>query len=267
MATNPESRRHVFHRLAIHLAIRLAILLAVILCAPAASPAQTATPVTVPFVGCRSDGQVGALKAPHGSPKSVRIPAAIAQQLAFYKAAYGVGVLAPRGWFCFGVYGSSGEALYVSPTPLSSATVLSTAWKGFSGPAIQLSVDIGDTSGRFEVASIINRVFPGHKKFADDVITDGLQSRSYFPTGPYPKDKLIYKGADIVEYQTPAHTEGLGTRSRLQQNGDPIRGVVILYGPDTDLIHLSQRLPANLTSLSATIVQQVERDLAGPQHD
>jgi hypothetical protein len=75
------------------------------------------------------------------------------------------------------------------------------------------------------------------------VIALGIEPASDFPFGPYPNDKLTYKNKETVEYETPAHTDGLGTASRLQKNADPIRGAAILVGPDTDLLSLSVRLP------------------------
>ena len=39
---------------------------------------------TVPFVGCRSDGQVGPLDAPTGRSKTVPITHNLAQHLAYY---------------------------------------------------------------------------------------------------------------------------------------------------------------------------------------
>lgn len=44
---------------------------------------------------------------------------------------------------------------------------------------------------------------------------------------PYLKDRLTYRGKEMVEFETLANTEGLGTRSRMQKNGGPVRGVVI----------------------------------------
>jgi hypothetical protein len=71
--------------------------------------------VQVPFVGCEADGQVGAVAAPKKAEKVVKIDAGMAQRLAYYKAEYSPGVLAPRGWYCFGTYGSNGSSLFVSP--------------------------------------------------------------------------------------------------------------------------------------------------------
>jgi hypothetical protein len=227
-------------------------------------PTQKAV-VTVPFVGCAADGQAGPQDAPTGKPKVVAIPAAVAQRLAYYKAEYGVGVLAPRGWHCFSTYGSNGGSLFASPDPIDPKAPFSENWKGFSGPAIQVSESSGGTSGRFEVAKIIARVFPAYKSFAQDVIAEGIEPASNFPFGPYPNDKLTYHGKDVVEFETPPNTEGLGTDSRLQMNASPIEGVAIITGADTDLIQLSARVSSNDHDLIPIIVSQVERDAAASE--
>ncbi len=60
--------------------------------------------------------------------------------------------------------------------------------------------------------------------------------RSEFPSGPYPKDLLKYRGDRLIEYETPANMEGLGTHSGLRKNGTAIRGAAILTGEPTWLI-------------------------------
>jgi hypothetical protein len=231
---------------------------------PAASPRKPA--VQVPFVGCKSDGQMGPQDAPTGKPKRVTISFDLAQRLAYYEAENGVGVLAPRGWYCFETYGSGGSNLFVSPTPINPADPLSENWKGFPGAALQYSLTLGGTSGRFEVAEIVARVFPAYKAFVTRVIAEGIEPASSFPFGPYPKDKLTYRSNKVVEYQTPPDSDGLGTSSMLLKGPGPISGVAMLAGVDTDLIHLSMRLPANLTDLAAAVVSQTERDAAKPDH-
>jgi len=218
--------------------------------------------VRVPFVGCQSDGQVGPLKAPRGKSKAVSITAAAAQRLAYYQAEDGLGVLAPRGWYCFGTYGSAGSTLYVAPQPVNAADLFSDQWSGFSGSAIEFASMIGDTSGRFTVARTIARVFPFHKAFVKNVIEEGIEPASSFPFGAYSKDKLVYRSKEIVEFQTPAETDGLGTDSYLLKNSSPICGVAILYGEELDLLFLSARLPAELVDLAPIIIRQVERDAA-----
>jgi hypothetical protein len=235
------------------------------LCVSSAIVAQTKRPaasVSVPFVGCKSDGQVGPQDAPTGTSKAVPIAPELAQQLAYYQAEDGPGILAPRGWNCFSTYGSNGSNLFVAPQPINSDLLFSDSWKGFDGPAIQVSVSNGGTSGRFEVAEIIARVFPAYKAFVSHVIAEGIEPASDFPFGPYPKDKLSCKSNKIVEYQTPPNSDGLGTRSRLQKNSSLISGVAILEGVDTNLIQLSSRLPPNLATAAPVIMQQVERDAA-----
>ncbi len=240
-----------------------AVLGACLACVSAAAYGQ-GTVARVPFVGCRSDGQLGPQKAPSGKSKVVPIDAKTATRLAYYKAHEGYGVLAPRGWSCFGTYGSSGETLYVTADPIRGADLMSPKWKGFAGPVIQASFEYGGTSGRFGVAEMIARVFPKHNAFVQQVINEdrdlGITPADSFPSSPYPQDGLNYKSNEIVEYETPAETEGLGTQSRLLKNADPIRGVAILVGETPDLAYLAVRLSPGMDDLAPFIFQQAERD-------
>ena len=104
---------------------------AALLCVLLALNAQAAS---VPYVGCKSDGQVGPLEVPKGAPKQVQVTKEVAAKLAYYKAGFGGGVLAPRWWHCFGVYGSGGSALFVSGQPIDCTKWFSSADKGFAGP-------------------------------------------------------------------------------------------------------------------------------------
>jgi len=224
--------------------------------------ASTQTKSVVPFVGCKSDGQIGPRKAPHGKPKRLSITPDLAQRLAYYEEEGGLGVLAPRGWYCFGTYGSSGTNLYVATHPIDPKLVLSGSWKGFAGRAVQFRIEYGGTSGRFGVAQTIARVFPTHSDFVSSVISEGMASPSNFPHGPYPNDKLVYKSNECVEFETPALSNGLGTDSFLLPSPDPIYGAKILVGVDPDLLSLSVRLPASDTNLTSAIVQQTEQQAA-----
>ena len=221
----------------------------------------------VPFVGCKSDGQVGPLDAPTGQSPVTDLPATVARRLAYYKAENGVGVFAPRGWHCFSTYGSNGSNLFVTPEPIDPTILFSSGWKGFAGPAIQISVADGGTSGRFQVARVIARVFPSHRQFVRSVIAEGIEPASSFPAGPYPHDKLTYRDKNIVEFETPANADGLGTDSRIQPNSSPIRGVAILLSDaDTSLVQLSVRLPTQDLDLEFAIIHQAERgSTAGEQ--
>lgn len=252
--------RRIDHNLCLIVLVMLGDCLSV---AQVAAPREGPALSLIPFVGCKSDGQLGPQDAPSGKSVEFSIPAAVAQRLAYYKAASGVGVLAPRGWYCFGTYGSDGDALYVSPMPIKRDDIFSTKWKGFAGPVIEISYDYGGTSGRFAVAKVIAQVFPAHRNFVENVVADeqkvGLPGTT-FPNGPYKKDVLKHRGKNVVEFLTSPNSEGLGTHSWLQKNGDPIRGVAILIGSEPDLIQLSVRLPSDIGDLTPFIIQQTERD-------
>jgi hypothetical protein len=232
--------------------------------APAAqsAAASPAVQVQIPFVGCQSDGQGGLTDPPTGAAKTMTMPASMATQLAYYKAANGAGGLGPAGWHCFGTYGSSGTDLYISPQPIADSDVMSGSWKGLTGPAVQIADEDGGTSGRFDIAAVIARVFPAHAALAQGVVAEGIQPASSFPTGPYPADKLTYVNNETVQFQTPANADGLGTHSQLVKGDQPIQGVAILYGPDTSLLQVSMRLPANMSGLSDAIIKQAQSDAA-----
>jgi len=225
---------------------------------------QGASIVHVPFVGCESSGQVESVPAPSGADKVVRLGASTARRLAYYKAEYSSGVLAPRGWYCFGATGSSSSEAFVTPQPVNKDDFFSPAWRGFTGPVILIE-DIGATtgSGRYTVAQVIARVFPKHKAFVEEVIGPDFDLASDFPFGSYPNDKLIYRGDRLVEYETPPHSEGLGTMTlRLQASDCPVDGVAILQGDTPDLLLLKVRLPAEMHDLTSHIIRQVEHDSA-----
>lgn len=217
---------------------------------------------SVSFVGCTSDGQLGPRAAPRGKTRTVDVSPAIAGQLAFYQAAEGSGVLAPRGWHCFGTYGSNGDFLFVVPQRIDRKLVLSIGWKGFSGPVVRISDEFGGTSGRFGVAEIIARVFPAHKAFVAQVVAEGGATAADFPSGPYPHDQLRYRSGEVVEYQTPPRTEGIGTGWGLEKSDDAIRGAAILSGPADRplLVFVSVRLPGGSEAFNRAIVRQVERE-------
>lgn len=229
--------------------------------APTAAAAAGVT-TQIPFVGCESDGQGGSVDAPPGSAQTVTMTPDLAKQLAYYKAENGAGGLGPAGWHCFGTYGSSGTNLYISPQPIADTDVFSGSWKGLAGPAIQISISDGGTSGRFDVAAVIARVFPSHRSFTQKVVAEGVEPASSFPKGPYPSDKLTYVSDEVVEFITPANVDGLGTHSQLLKGDLPIEGVAILYGTDTSLLQVSMELPANLSGLAGAIVKETEREVA-----
>lgn len=214
----------------------------------------------VPFIGCNADGQVGPLDAPAGDTVPVLATADEAAKLAYYKSEKGIGVLAPRGWHCFGTYGSGGDTLFVTPHLINPATIFSAGPSGSDGPGIEVAYRFAGTSGRFAVAEVIARVFPAYRSFVREVMKEpGIDP---FTFGPYPKDELVYRSKALLEYRTPAQTEGLGTYSWLTKSLLPIRGAAMLVGEPHDLALLSVRLPTELDGLSATVIHQFERDAA-----
>ena len=136
---------------------------------------------------------------------------------------------------------------------------------GFTGPLIEVSHSDGGTgSGAIGIAEVVARVFPDFQTFAKNV-SEGFGTKVVF--GPYPKDKLTYRSNKVVEYVTPALTEGLGTHRWLQKSDIQIEGVAILVGqPVSHLLLLSMRLPPESRGLSSTIIRQIERDSPRVMH-
>ena len=219
------------------------------------------TPVSdqgrVPFVGCQSDGQTGPLDAPKVAKVEVRLDAKIAARLALYSPENGPAVLGPRGWSCFGGYGSAQTDLMLTPTSLDPSDRFNATLQGNTGFGIQASQVDGGTSGRFTAGQLVARVFPAHRSFVEQVIAEGILAASNFPSGPFPADHLTYRSDRIVEYETPPRSQGLGTYFQLLPNSDSIRGVAMLT-PDFDVRHLALRLPQDMNDISPVIIRQFE---------
>jgi hypothetical protein len=230
---------------------------------PPATLQQSLPPLEVPFVGCPANGQTGFVPAPQGAARRFPIPSSAAGALAYYKATHGPGVLAPRGWHCEGLFGSSAFNLFVSSRPLTRQGKFSDGWR-VVGPAVQATRMNGGTMGRFAVAALIKRVFPAFRWFADE-LENGMRLMEEpfapLPSGPYPHDTLVYRSDRTVEYTTPAFAEGLGTLSSLAARGGPIVGAVgVLPTQDTDAWRLALRLPPRLAHLRRFIVDIAESD-------
>ena len=202
----------------------------------------------VPFVGCPTDGQAGPVAAPKGGPVRVSLPARVAAELAYYSSG-GKGVLAPRGWECFESYGSSGQGLVVRPGAVSFGADV-------EGPAVVAEFRYGGTSGRFTVARVIARVFPGFRQFVDGV-REGFELD--LPSGPVATDVFKRQGARVVTYRTPGGLEGLGTDGWLKKEAWPIDGVVVLVGEMPDLVRVNVRLPERLRWLAPFVLGEAVR--------
>lgn len=225
---------------------------------PGHAQAHHAALTRVPFVGCRSDGQLGPQKAPKFRHTPV-LPLDAAQQLAFYAALDGPGVLAPRGWHCFGVYGSNGSGLVVTPEKLIPGEFFKQHQFSTKGYGVELAFDYGGTSGRWAVAEAIARYFPRHRSF----IQENFQGLNVgpLPSGPYPRDRFTRRTDKLVQYTTPPLTKGGGTIWVLAPSTDPVEGLSMLVnesdGPD--LLRVNVRLPDAERALAKIILANAER--------
>jgi hypothetical protein len=215
--------------------------------------------VEVPTHGCPADGQQGPQDAPK-LPQSVRVvvPQGMASSLTLYSMDEDIaaGVLAPRGWDCFGTYGSSGSTLYVVPRRLGGA-ILDRADEIKGGPVVIRSLASGGTSGRFTVAHVSARIFPRARAFVDDVRREGIDSPRDYVFTPWPKDRLDRLSDLVVGYVTPPRIEGLGTAVGPAPGGEPITGLAFLTGDlddGPDLIGVAIRLDGSDPRLSAGII-------------
>jgi hypothetical protein len=196
----------------------------------------------VPTVACQQDGQVGPQIAPI-LPKSVRVIVleGTAVSLAFYSAheSVGSGVLAPRGWDCFGVYGSSGSTLYVVPH-WPGGRIRDGPRKVKNGPAVINTVAIGETSGRYYAVKISARIFPRARAYAESVREIGADDPNNYVFAPWPADRLNYLSDFKVTYVTPARADGLGTQIGLVPAGEPILGLVYFSDGEDDSPYVEQ---------------------------
>lgn len=218
--------------------------------------AAPAAQASVPFVGCPSDGQAGALAAPTPRPMP-RVPAAVAGRLAWYVSGHGA-VLAPRGWHCFQTYGSNGGTLYAAPERLDFER---TRQRGLlHGPGISVSYSEGGTSGRYEVAAVIARYFPRYRAYIGQIRRMMGFDIGPMPAGPHPADRFVSRTATEVVLVTPPRRRGEATAGILAPNNDPAHSLVILDPSDDKrvfAVHL--RLPRGQTALRSAIFAAVRR--------
>jgi len=225
----------------------------------AACHAQQAT---VPFVGCPSDGQTGFIAPPTGQPKPARLGQLPAGAIAYYKADQAPGVFAPIGWHCRLWYGSSGSTLIVTPTPIDT-----THFPKVVGPAVEMSVSYGGTSGRFAVARYASRLFPGLLAgFIQRVKDEHLEPDSEFSPGRYGLDSLTGVGRLMAAFTTPPSVIGLGTAGALRPSGDPVHGVAAITADSTepDMVIVRVRLGAN-SQVEAAVLRLNRQCMQDPE--
>jgi len=219
---------------------------------------------TVPFVGCPSDGQTGPRPAAVGRPFPVSLPPAVAARLAYYKAEFDGGVVAPRGWHCLSLYGSNGWTTLVTPQALDAAKILAEQPAPITGPVIQVSLQNGGTSGRFGVARLIARYFPERRAFLRSVMAEGIEPADDFPSGSYATDEPVSRGPEIVRFLTPAGRQGLGTGWIVQPSSLPVHAAAAVIGPPTEPngYIFAARLPPEQDALANPILTWAERTYA-----
>jgi hypothetical protein len=179
------------------------------------------------------------------------------QFIAFYKGEQAPGVFAPRGWHCRVWHGSSGSAIVVTPMPIDSIHLFPPP--PFRGPAVELEVSEGGTSGRFGVAFGAARLFPSvAAAFIDAVKKEGMVPDSEFPRGPYPTDSVKYLDSLTAQFMTPPRTQGLGTQGYLAPSQERIRGIAVLRDPasgEPDLLTVRIRLRPDMHPMDAALLQ------------
>lgn len=207
----------------------------------------------VTSIGCAAFSQLDLIEAPHSAPRDLAIPPDIAKQLAVYEAPGGQSVLGPLGWACLSWQGSSGSTLVVAPElPPHPDQALPV------GPAIVVRVSYADTSGLFEVAGTMARLFPDKgRRFMPELEERGLEApESRYVFEPYPQDHLVYGPAYQVEFVTPASTIGLGSPSDARPSDLPSFGFVRYSEASASLHKLVVRLTADLDALRPTIMSE-----------
>lgn len=215
----------------------------------------TAAEGRVPFVGCPSDGQVGPLPSPKSS-KVPRVPASQAARLAYYamgEGGTGLGVLAPRGWHCIGLYGSDGKVLIVTPGKHEADEVFGAS--SVRGPAVEVRFSFGATSGRYAVMDSIARYFPARRAYLRQMEKEGLVL-TQLPTAPFAGDRIRSRTESRIRFATPANRKGEGTDWRLTPGPLPVEGIrIILDGDDgPSLLGINVRLAPAQRGLAETIL-------------
>ena len=223
-----------------------------------ASGSAAHPPVTsAHFVGCPAGGQTG----PRPAPSSGRVPnimASLAGRVAYYSAG-NEGVLAPRGWHCAELSGSNGTILIVTPE-LHDPESLLRGDRPLRGPGVVLVIRYGGTSGRWEVAAMISRMFPQHRAFLRRFDELGL-TLGDMPSGPYPDDVIRRTTETWLEFTTPAGRNGLGTDGFLAPGAGQVEGLVMLLPEDEmTMVELDVRLPVGDADLAHWIISAVRHD-------
>ena len=126
------------------------------------------------------------------------------------------------------------------------------------GPAVELGIQYGGTSGRFAVAEYGARLFPALlTDFIARVKSENLVPDSEFDPRQFAHDSVTPLGHSVAAFTTPPGEHGLGTAELLAPSTTPIQGVAVLE-PDSmepDLTILRVRLDVGEEKVEALILQ------------
>jgi hypothetical protein len=210
----------------------------------------------VDFVGCPSGGQAGYVAPPEGEPRRVTLTEVSAGEIAYYKGSMAPGAFGPHGWHCHAWYGSGGATLLITPEELDHAPGI--AWPAkTSAPAIELSLNEGGTSGRYEVARYALLFFPNAVPDFTRMVKEMEVDVSKSSPQLFAKDSVKPITGTMAEFVTPGDAEGFGTEQYLKPSSDPVSGIALLdistYGPN--FISVRIRLRASSSRLKSALIR------------
>ena len=219
-----------------------------------APPPPLTAMIAAPHVGCRSDGQTGPRPAPAGRPRPVSGQGA--DRVADYVMADGTRTLAPRGWRCVGRYGSDGSVLFVAPDEGTLRNLV--AGRPVAGPAVVRRLAVGDTSGRFAVASVAAMLFPSAARRVAAIEAEGVEGP--FRHGLPPGDRITRLGPYAALYTTGPGVRGVGTREELAPGRLAVDGMAVLGPSDySDLQTMDARLDPAQRPLVSVMIADMRR--------
>jgi hypothetical protein len=219
----------------------------------AAAPAPEAP--RVPVAACPENEQSGATRVQAAQTMPADVSAAIAAQIAYYRAEGSAGVYAPQRWSCHGWSGSNGSILVVTPKALAPPYFPLPA---IMGPAVMIQSSPRESSGRFHVAIVAAQLFPlVGADFIARIRQEHLIPDSSLVAEHDPDDELQYLSDRFVRYTTPANHSGLGTQGMLDVSNLPIHGLTILSLEDAAdaLTEVRIRLPPAQNPVAAALLQ------------
>jgi hypothetical protein len=211
---------------------------------------------TVPFVGCETLTQGRTDSAPAGSSFDLSAHPELAGQLAYYKALDGYGILGPRGWQCVAIAGVDSMRLLVMPE--IDRTKLADGTLKITGPAILAETDGGLCEVCVTVPRMAVRLFPSEREWGTSVLRD--KGDPNIAKGPYAADVIDRQDDKTTRFRTPENQDGFGTE-RFARGAQPINGLAMLLGGQSDGVLVQVRLPEAMRRLTTVILRQMQQEV------